>query len=223
MQSQDGLTAAGQNMLDIAIVGGGLAGLSCAVRAMELGAQVCVFEQGDSERYPCNSRYSGGMFHLDYLDIGLPEALLASTLLERCPADVDRELVELIARHARRAVGWLQKAGGARFIRVGPQSYEKWVLAPPRPPKPGLVHPGRGPDVVLNTLAARLCNAGQTIQRGITVVDVATAPDGYSVSVLHRGSIARVRARAVVFADGGFQGNQAMLSRHIAPFASRVL
>ena len=38
--------------VDLIVVGGGLAGLSAAVRASELGLSVLVLEQGDGEAYP---------------------------------------------------------------------------------------------------------------------------------------------------------------------------
>ena len=49
---------------DVVVVGGGIAGLSCALRAAELGLRVRVVEQGREEDYSCNSRMTGGAFHL---------------------------------------------------------------------------------------------------------------------------------------------------------------
>jgi fumarate reductase flavoprotein subunit len=213
-------------MLDLVVIGGGLAGLSCAVRAAELGAEVLLLEQGREEHYACNSRYSGGMFHLDYHDIGMPVESLVTSLTGRCPDDVDRELVGVIARNARRCVDWLQTHGGARFVRVGPNAYEKWVLAPPRPPKPGLVHPGRGPDVVLTRLAAALVARGMRLQRGAKAVDVRCEADGFVVTTLHGGEfgeLSHTATRAVVFADGGFQANPELVTRHITPDRAGLL
>ena len=39
-------------MLDLIVIGGGLAGLSCAARAAELGVDVVLLEQGREEHYP---------------------------------------------------------------------------------------------------------------------------------------------------------------------------
>lgn len=127
---------------NLVVIGGGLAGLSCAARAAELGLAVQVLEQGADEHYPCNSRYSGGMFHLNHLDIGGPLPELEAALRRMVPADIAAEVIVAIGVNARRCVQWLQDHAAARFVRVGPAHFEKWVLAPPRPPKAGLVHPG---------------------------------------------------------------------------------
>lgn len=209
---------------DLLVVGGGLAGLACGVRAVELDMRVRVLEQGAAERYPCNSRYSGGMFHLNYLDIADPPEQLADALGRMCPPDVDRDVVQAIARNSRRCVQWLQETAGARFVRVGPAAYEKWVLAPPRPPKAGLDHPGRGPDVVLGALARRLEARGMPLLRAARVADVQAVDDGgFVVTALCDGSPLHLRTRALVFADGGFQGRAAFIAQHIAPSPAGIV
>lgn len=209
---------------DLAVVGGGMAGLAAALRAQQLGAHVVVLEQGTGERYPCNSRYSGGMFHLDYHDIALPPDQLSHSLLARAPADVNKAVVDVIARNAMDAVAWLRDFGGARFFRVGPAAYEKWVLAPPRPPKPHLDWPGRGPDVVLRTLAGRLADAGMPVLTEHRVTDVVARDGGlYQLSVTAPSGERVLDARAVVFADGGFQADMDLIARNISPEPSAVL
>lgn len=65
--------------VDIAVMGAGLAGLTAACRAQELGASVLVLEAGEGERYPANSRYTGGVFHVAFEDVTAgPEALSAA-------------------------------------------------------------------------------------------------------------------------------------------------
>ena len=66
--------------VDIAVMGAGLAGLTAACRAQELGASVLVLEAGEGERYPANSRYTGGVFHVAFEDVTAgPEALSAAS------------------------------------------------------------------------------------------------------------------------------------------------
>jgi fumarate reductase flavoprotein subunit len=57
---------------DVVIVGGGLAGLSAGVHLAEDGISVVVLEKGTESRYPCNSRYSGGGFHLAFRNMRTP-------------------------------------------------------------------------------------------------------------------------------------------------------
>ena len=54
---------------DVVVVGGGLAGLSAANRAAELGLSALVLEQGDAVDYPCNSRFAGGIVHVAQKDM----------------------------------------------------------------------------------------------------------------------------------------------------------
>ena len=46
------------------IIGGGLAGLTCALRLAEQGVRVAILEKGETDRYMCNSRICGGAFHV---------------------------------------------------------------------------------------------------------------------------------------------------------------
>lgn len=64
---------------DVIVVGGGVAGLVTAVRAAELGLSVTLLEKGREERYLCNARMSGGVFHLAFHDPKTsPDELLAA-------------------------------------------------------------------------------------------------------------------------------------------------
>ncbi len=65
---------------DVVIVGGGMAGLIAAARAAELGLSVAVLEKGEGERYPCNARMSGGVFHVAFNDIKSPPATLRAAI-----------------------------------------------------------------------------------------------------------------------------------------------
>ena len=65
---------------DVICIGGGLSGLTCAARAAELGLRVIVAERGEAADYPCNSRYSAGVFHASYQDVTLPSADLDAAM-----------------------------------------------------------------------------------------------------------------------------------------------
>ena len=61
---------------DIAVVGGGIAGMITAVRAAQAGRQVLVLERLADDRYLCNTRLTGGVFHCALRDIRTPAAAL---------------------------------------------------------------------------------------------------------------------------------------------------
>ena len=149
---------------DVAIVGGGIAGLITANRLAQLGKRAIVLEQGREERYLCNTRYTGGTFHVCLRDVMVEESTLKDAICNATGGFVSEAWTDLIAREGRRVVRWLQ-AEGVRFIKVSPAEHHKWVLAPPGRNGPGLDWQGRSGDVLLRTLEANLAQRGGTLVR----------------------------------------------------------
>ena len=147
---------------DVVVVGGGLAGLSAAARAAELGLKALVLERGTETQYPCNSRFSGGILHISQHNVQDPPESLVKVMEEATLGECDPALARALAADARRAVEWL-RTQGAKFIRVGQIVWQQHVLAPPRPITPGLDWKGRGPDVTLRTLEANLAQRGGSV------------------------------------------------------------
>ncbi|MBI2294119.1 MAG: FAD-binding protein [Betaproteobacteria bacterium] len=133
---------------DVVIVGGGIAGMIAANRAAQLNLRAIVLEQGTDEKYLCNTRYTGGTFHICLREITLDEATLRQKILESTAGFVKPELADVIARDGRRVIRWLQDEG-MRFMRASASEYHKWVLAPPGRSRPGLDWEGRCGDVAL--------------------------------------------------------------------------
>lgn len=218
------MSALDTDVSDVCVIGGGLAGLSAALCASDAGCRVTVLEQGEAEHYPCNSRYAGGMFHLAFLDMTLPAAEFARRLRDKCPSDLNRDLVAAIGVRARETILWLVKRVGARFIHAGPEPWQKYCIAPPRPMRSGLVWSGRGPDVLLRHLTAALRVAGGQLCRGATVTTLTPLSDGtYRVGYRSALSEHDLKARAVIVADGGFHADPDKLAAFVAPEPSRVL
>ena len=147
----DGLEDGAVDRADLICVGGGLAGLVTAARASELGLRAIVLEQGTEADYPCNSRYSAGIFHASYKDLTLPPAQLREAILQAGARDPT--LVDAIADNAGRALSWM-RAQGVKFMHAPALSRGAWVMAPPRPVVSRMEWRGRGPDVALRTLSA---------------------------------------------------------------------
>ena len=115
---------------DLVVMGGGLAGLTAATRAAELGLRVVLTEAGTGPHYPCNSRFAGGILHAAYQDIRLP----ADQLLQRMAKSgfCDPVQARAIAETAGRAFDWI-RAHGARVAHFPQLRRGPWVLSPPRP------------------------------------------------------------------------------------------
>ena len=88
---------------DVAIVGGGIAGLMTANRLAQLGTRAVVLERGSEERYLCNTRYTGGTFHVCLRDIMLEEAVLKDAIRSATGGFVSDVWASAIAREGRRA------------------------------------------------------------------------------------------------------------------------
>ena len=224
MKSGDGLglprMSAVATRHDVVVVGGGIAGLVAAGRAAELGLSVVVLEQGEGERYLCNTRYTGGTFHVGYTDVAKPAAELLG-VIDKATAGFSRpDVARAIASDAHRLVLWLQ-GQGVRFLNLG--KYHTYVLAPPSRTGPGLDWEGRGGDVMMQGLEANLVKRGGSVVRGTraTGLDVSGAPV-VRVHATQRGAPVAFDADAVVLADGGFPADPSLIREHISPVPEKL-
>jgi fumarate reductase flavoprotein subunit len=202
---------------DVVVVGGGIAGLSAANRAAQQGLKVAVLERGDGPQYLCNSRYSGGVLHIAMHNAKDPAEKLIEVIKHATSDKADPELARALATTAGRAIDWLQ-AEGAKYIRVGNIVWQQHVLAPPRPIVAGLDWKGRGPDVTLRQLVTNLEKRGGKLIRlpAQTLMEKEGQCIGVEAAANDGGSNKQqFHAKAVVLADGGYQGNPALVREHM--------
>ena len=207
---------------DVVIIGGGIAGMMAANRAAQLGMTVIVLEKGAAEKYLCNTRFTGGSLHICHRDIMHDEAVLRQAIRDNTAGYVPEDFALLIARNGRRVVRWLQDEG-LKFMRASASEHHRWVLAPPGRSKPGVDWEGRAGDVLLQTLERQLKQRGGAIVRGAQAQSL-LSEDGRCVGVaaLHAGEQKNFRARAVIIADGGFQGNADMMRQYVTKHPERI-
>jgi fumarate reductase flavoprotein subunit len=202
---------------DVAIVGAGIAGLVAANRAAELGSRVLVLEKGEDEHYPCNSRIATGALNIAHTDPFSDPALLRAAIDDDTEGFSSPALADALAGTVGRLMGWL-RAEGARMIKAPLDGRIRWILAPPRTMQAGLDWKGRGPDVLLKTLAGNLKRRGGTLLLGTRARELCL--DGKrcaGVKVQQGERTFDIRAKAVVLADGGFQGAAELVKRFISP------
>ena len=122
-----------------------------------------------------------------------------------------------MAADAEKALDWL-RGNGAKFIKGGAIELMRWVLAPPRPRRPGLDWQGRGPDMLLRNLTAKMEAGGGTLERGVRgTALLQEAGKVVGLRATHGDQDVEFRSRAVVICDGGFQGDPELLRRFISP------
>lgn len=207
---------------DVAIVGGGLAGLSAGGRAAVAGLRAVVLEKGAEEDYICNSRIAGGVFNLAHSDPMSPPEVLQEAIAGDTEGYADPKLAAAVAGVAAEAMTWL-RAEGAKFVRVQrPNSSARWSMAPPRPAKPASLllrstYSGRGPDYALRCLTKGFKARGGEVRLGVRALELVFENGRCAgVEAMQNGEPIVVRARNVVIADGGFQANVELVGRFIA-------
>ncbi len=198
---------------DLIVIGGGIAGLVAGTRAAERGLKVAVLEKGEAADYRCNTRWSGGIVHVGYVDPKEPAANISAGIARNTQGFTDPALGEVLVAQTSKVIDWM-RVQGVRFIRTGPLSYLAWTMAPPRALVAGMDWKGRGPDVMLRTLTERLRKFGGSLLLG-TKVERLIMRDGAVVGVEAGGK--QLLAPATVIADGGFQSNVEMIRAHIMP------
>ena len=208
---------------DVCVVGAGLAGLTAGVRAAESGLRVVVLERSADPEYLCNSRLTGGAFHVCLNDIQSDADVLEEAIRTATRGAAHAGLARAVAEDARRAVKWLQSQG-IRFIKGGSEPHHNFVLSPPSLQRVGSDWRGRGGDVLLRTLGAALGKHGGQLLRGHRALRL-RIEDGRCTGVegTADGAPFDVRALAVVIADGGFQCDADLVRENISPAPDKVL
>jgi fumarate reductase flavoprotein subunit len=207
---------------DVAVIGGGIAGMVTATRAAQGGAHVLVFERSAEDRYLCNSRLTAGIFHCALNSVTTPPADLARYINDATGGTAEPAQANAVASDALRAVRWLQEQG-LRFVR-GAQAYHDFTLAPPTVNPQNRGWEGRGGDVLLRTLETALAKTGGQVMRGMSAKKLrmddsrCTGVDGENAA----GGRFCVEAAATVVADGGFQTSSSLLAEAITPDPDKV-
>ena len=208
---------------DVVIVGGGIGGMTAALRCAELGASVVVLEKGREQHYPCNTRYSGGIFHICLHPLTQPAGQLAELITNTTDGTVEPEIVDALAGTAARSMDWLREQG-VRFIKASMQ-FQALAVAPPRPGQTGVLwEKGRGGDALLTTLEKRLNKLGHRVERGVRATHIRMQDNACcGVRAEAENGTVEFDARAVVLADGGFQSDTELAATHISPYAGKIV
>lgn len=223
---QNTITTASLQPLKVAIIGAGLAGLTAANRALELGLQPCVFERSSEARHICASRTNGGVFHVGFRSVDAPaeqlEAVIAAATGSHVPAPVRQALAE----HAARSVQWLESFGTQMTKLTPDDGWKDRVLAPTGfHDKTTMAWEGLGADLLIARLEARVAELGGRVEKGVTVLSLLTGPAGViGLRVRDTHGVERdILADAVVVADGGFEGNREMMRQYITPHPENLM
>jgi len=201
---------------DLIAVGGGFAGLTSAVRAVELGLNAAVLERSVGEIYMNNSRVATGVTHVSFLHPDTPPDEIHDQILTASAGTAREDLARCFANNAARTLAWLSDHGAAFSNAPHHRVNGPPMLSPRREFKAGFDWEYSGPNLFLTELRRRFEAAGGTMMMGVEAVSLVMTGDTCTgVNINGPSGQDRLYARAVVLADGGYQANRELIGRYI--------
>lgn len=223
-----------EQTFDVIVVGCGIAGLSAAVAAQQRGAKVGLLERAPIEERGGNTRHTPARLRMksitevtdDFIDYFANNAggHLDPSLIQHTARDADSwpailrslgfadpEVIATFADEVPHTMEWLQTFG---------LKFEPLPLPFPAA-QPRLVTYGGG-LAMIEALAAHLESGGgriiyETAAHSLIVED---SGEISGINAIGPGNKRlRFRAKAVILACGGFQGNPEMMTRYVGPHA----
>ena len=114
---------------EVAVVGGGMAGLVAANRCAQLGLRTVLLEKGAGPDGDSNARISTGLFHLAWHPLDAPAGELEAALVAATDGDIEPGTARAIAANASAVLQWLISEG-VTFAPSGDDAAFRWQVTP---------------------------------------------------------------------------------------------
>jgi fumarate reductase flavoprotein subunit len=201
--------------VDLAIVGGGVAGWVAACRAQELGQRVAVLEADPEYVSGGNGRLSGGWYHAAYRTPDWPQRLLYDEIVRATGTTASPEVARAWVSNVNRAFEYLKRLG-ATFgpVNDGVLLYQQNVLQPTTyGQKLGRDWLTGAPFALFTRAHQRFTAGGGHFVGGFRAAELIVA--GGQIAGVRSDRGEEVTSRAVLLCDGGFQGNPDLVRKYI--------
>ena len=204
---------------DVAIIGGGFAGLTAANHAALGDARPLVLEAGTGELYMCNSRVATGALHVAFHGPEEPAEDLYAAIMEGTKYTAREDLARALTANAQATIDWMREEGG-EFLQHPRRVSGMPMMAPRRAMRAGLDWENSGPNLFLKALGEKLVARGGAMRRGARVSSI--LKEGGAVRGVKLEGGEKIPTDAVVIADGGFQADRELIGRHITVDPAKV-
>jgi fumarate reductase flavoprotein subunit len=208
--------------VDVAVVGGGLAGLVAANRCAQLGLRTALLEKGPGPDGDSNARISTGLFHLAWRPLDAPADELEAAMVAATDGDMARGVARAIATHAGDTLRWLIDEG-VSFAPSRDGAAFRWHVTPHGVNVGRRIEGDRGTYRMIRRLYANLRARGATVCHDTRATALEPSAGRWQVIVDGPRQGDRVDARRVVLCDGGFQASPELLTRYVGPRAADIV
>ena len=200
---------------DVVVVGAGIAGLSAALEAHQMGVNIAVVEKLKAARG--NTHYAGGgHFH----KVSRSPKEIVQEAAASGKGRVDADLVRSFAENVNDGIDWMASLGLEWYrgtpVSGRPRSLEKDGL--------GRYRVRGGGAAICRTLVSAVKERGIDVWYQTRADKILTDGHGTVTGLRVESKRKQVEfsARTIVLATGGFQGNKKMVETYIGPWLLRA-
>ena len=195
-------------VVDVLIIGDGLAGCTAALTARKAGAGVMIVEKSRPNIPHGNTAFCGGA--LRRVSATYPARKYFSDIMKVSNGKSDPALTKITIRNSQRAKAWLRRLG------------IPWTLPSSNPGRADAVL-GRGP-VLESVIRGAVRKAGIPVLYETAALGIVRS-DGRitGARVKTKNGSATIGCKSVILATGGFQGNGSMVKRYLGKGADRLV
>ncbi len=208
--------------VDVAVVGGGLAGLVAANRCAQLGLRTVLLEKGAGPDGDSNARISTGLFHLAWRPLDAPASELEAAMVAATDGEIERSIARAVAANAADALQWLI-GEGVSFAPSREGAAFRWHVTPHRVNVGRRIEGDRGTYRMVGRLYANLRARGAAVFHDSRATALEPLAGRWRLTVDGPLPGHRVEASHVVLCDGGFQASPELLTRYVGPRAGEIV